>query len=127
MIYESRRLTRLIGSSFHYESLNKSDAVLVFVDPEVGLYQYAYNKNRQFEQSFRAQAEIAPLFDLPVVLAGSEKNGVNNDLAPIIESVCQNDTRNPKRATNTADSYSQVLCTLVSDTPPPNIYTESGS
>jgi len=67
---------------FVYERLNKSDALLLVVDIQEGLYQIA----RDFDPSLYrdqalAHAALGKVFDLPVVMTTSADTGPNGPLA----------------------------------------------
>ncbi|QYT03294.1 Isochorismatase domain-containing protein [Trichoderma simmonsii] len=83
----------VMGSSYPYERLDKTKAVLLVVDLQDGLY----NAVRDFEpvtykESIIAHAAIGKLFDLPVILTTSAEQGPNGPLPKEITGMYPNAT-----------------------------------
>ncbi|KAF7300088.1 YcaC protein [Mycena kentingensis (nom. inval.)] len=64
-----------------WERLNKTDAVLLVVDHQVGLFQMVRDFNpAEFRSNIIAHATLAKVFDLPVVMTTSTEHGPNGPL-----------------------------------------------
>lgn len=65
-----------IVHAYTYERLNKTDAVLLVVDHQEGLYQLGRDRTPvEFKNNILAHAALGQVFDLPVVLTSSSDTG----------------------------------------------------
>ncbi|KAI1258718.1 Isochorismatase-like protein [Xylariaceae sp. FL1019] len=70
-----------LTQAFTYERLNKSDAALVILDMQEGLFSLARDYDATlFRDAMYAHAELGKLFNLPVVLSTSSEQGPNGPL-----------------------------------------------
>lgn len=68
------------ASTFTYERLNKTDAVLLVVDHQEGLYLLGRDKSAvEFKNNILAHASLGKVFGLPVVLTSSTDTGMHDD------------------------------------------------
>lgn len=65
------------ASAYTYERLNKTDAVLLVVDHQEGLYQLGRDRHPvEFKNNILAHAALGQVFDLPVILTSSSDTGM---------------------------------------------------
>ncbi|KAI0189846.1 Isochorismatase-like protein [Xylaria flabelliformis] len=68
-------------SSFKYERLDKSNAALVILDMQEGLFHIARDyDSTQYRNAIYAHAELGKIFGLPVVMSTSAETGPNGPL-----------------------------------------------
>ncbi|KAL1796916.1 hypothetical protein ACET3X_005456 [Alternaria dauci] len=69
------------GDAVPWERIDKDDALLLILDLQVGLFQIARDWDPTlYKQNIMAHAELAKLFDLPVILTTSADQGPNGPL-----------------------------------------------
>jgi hypothetical protein len=67
--------------SYTYNRLNISQAVLLVVDLQVGLFHQVRDQTPEsYRNNILAHAAIGPLFDMPTILTTSSENGPNGPL-----------------------------------------------
>ncbi|KAI0790082.1 ycaC protein [Abortiporus biennis] len=70
-----------LANGFTYERLNKTDAILLVVDTQEGLFQIARDQvPSAYKSNILAHAELGKVFNLPVVLTTSADSGPNGPL-----------------------------------------------
>ncbi|KAI1422725.1 Isochorismatase-like protein [Xylaria sp. FL1777] len=66
---------------FKYERLNKNDSVLIILDMQEGLFSLSRDYDAvQYRNAMYAHAELAKVFDIPVVMTTSAETGPNGPL-----------------------------------------------
>ncbi|MCJ1427498.1 hypothetical protein MMC29_005401 [Sticta canariensis] len=74
-------LTHALTRGPEFVRINKTDAVVIVADLQVGLYHVARDYNpTEFRNNIIAHAAISKLFDLPIVLTTSAEQGPNGPL-----------------------------------------------
>jgi hypothetical protein len=63
-------------SAFTFDRLNKSDAMLLVVDHQMGLFQLVRDYSPdEYKNNILAHAAIGKVFDLPTILTSSAEHG----------------------------------------------------
>ncbi|KNG47336.1 isochorismatase hydrolase [Stemphylium lycopersici] len=74
-------LNTVRGDAVPWERIDKSDALLLILDLQVGLFQVARDWDPSlYKQNIMAHAEIGKIFDLPVIMTTSADTGPNGPL-----------------------------------------------
>ncbi|KAI0427531.1 Isochorismatase-like protein [Xylaria sp. FL1042] len=74
-------VTAFKSEPFKYERLNKNDSVLIILDMQEGLFSLSRDYDAvQYRNAMYAHAELAKVFDLPVVMTTSAETGPNGPL-----------------------------------------------
>ncbi|KAI1345489.1 Isochorismatase-like protein [Xylaria sp. FL0043] len=74
-------VTAIKSEPFKYERLNKNDSALIILDMQEGLFSLSRDYDAvQYRNAMYAHAELARVFDLPVVMTTSAETGPNGPL-----------------------------------------------
>jgi nicotinamidase-related amidase len=77
-----------VAGDFKYQRLNKTEAALLIVDHQVGLFHLVRDiAPTAFRNSILAHAELGNVFNLPVVMTTSAESGPNGPLPRTIRDM----------------------------------------